>query len=89
MFSHKIAELLPRSASVIVDLSSIEMIDSAGLGELVLVLLWSRACGRSIKLASPRPNVMETLRLTNLVSVLEVHPTLQDAAIACRQVRPN
>jgi anti-sigma B factor antagonist len=88
-FSKKVSELLPRTNHLIVDLSGIEVIDSAGLGELVMVLLWSQASECSIKIAAPRPNVHEMLRLTNLVSVLEIHPTLEDAALACRQSRPN
>lgn len=86
-FSQKIAELLPQSKQLIVDLSAVEVIDSAGLGELVLVQLWSQAIGCAIKLAAPRANVLEMLRLTNLVSVLEIYSTLEDAASACR--RPN
>ena len=86
-FSQKIAELLSHNKQLIVDLSAVDLIDSAGLGELVLVQLWSQASGCTIKLASPRANVLEMLRLTNLVSVLEIYSTLEDAASACR--RPN
>ena len=85
-FSQKVAELLPQHKQLIVDLSGIEVIDSAGLGELVLVQLWSQASGCSIKLAAPRANVLEMLSLTNLTSVLEIHSTLEDAALS---YRPN
>ncbi len=78
-FSKKIAELLPKTNRLIIDLSGVEAIDSAGLGELVMVLLWSQASECAIKIAAPRRNVLEMLRLTNLVSVLEIHPTLQEA----------
>jgi anti-sigma B factor antagonist len=88
-FSKKVADLLPQTNHLIVDLSGIEVVDSAGLGELVMVLLWSRASECSIKIAAPRANVLETLRLTNLVSVLEIYPTIEDAALACRESRPN
>ena len=87
-FSRKVAELLPQNKQLIVDLSGIEVIDSAGLGELVLVQLWSQASGCTIKLAAPRANALEMLRLTNLVSVLEIYPSIEDAASACRP-RPN
>ena len=86
-FSQKIAELLPQNKQLIVDLSGIEVIDSAGLGELVLVQLWSQASGCAIKLASPPPNVLELLRLTNLVSVLEIYSTIEDAVSAYRSRR--
>jgi anti-anti-sigma factor len=83
-FSRRVAELLPQTKQLVVDLSEIEVIDCAGLGELVLVELWSQASGCSIKLAAPRRNVLEVLRLTNLVSVLEIHPTLGEALLAYR-----
>ena len=87
-FSQKVADLLPHSKRLIVDFSGVELIDSAGLGELVMVLLWSQASGCSIKLAAPRRNVLEMLRLTNLVSVLEIHPTLE-GAVSAFHPRPN
>jgi anti-sigma B factor antagonist len=85
-FSRKVAELLPHSKQLILDLSKIDVIDSAGLGELALIFLWSQAGGCAIKIAAPRPNVLEMLQLTNLVSVLEIHPTLDEALQACRPI---
>jgi anti-sigma B factor antagonist len=85
-FSRKVAELLPHTRQLIVDLGRVEVIDSAGLGELVLILLWSQASGCAIKIAAPRPNVLEMLQLTNLVSVLEIHSTLDEALQACRPI---
>src|SRR5512143_4127716 len=51
-FSQKVSELLPQNKQLIVDLSAVEVIDSAGLGELVLVQLWSQASGCAIRLAA-------------------------------------
>jgi len=78
-FSKKIAELLPRTHLLIVELSGVE-IDSAGLGELAMVLLWAQASGCAIKLAAPRPQVRETLELTNLASVFEIYSSWKEAA---------
>ena len=58
------------------------MMDSAGLGELALMLTWARATGCSIKLAAPNPRVRHLLELTNLDSVFEIHPRLEDAVLA-------
>jgi anti-sigma B factor antagonist len=80
--SKKVTELLPHSRHLILELSGVELIDSAGLGELVMVLLWTQASGCSIKLAAPRRNVRELLELTNLASVFEIYPTLADATRA-------
>ena len=78
-FSKRVAELLPRTQRLVVELSGVEMIDSAGLGELVLALLWAQANGCAIRLAGPRSTLRETLEVTNLASVFEIHPSCQDA----------
>jgi anti-sigma B factor antagonist len=83
-FSERIAELLPRTQQLVIELSGVEVIDSAGLGELVLVLMWAQAHGCSIKLASAQHQVQDLLELTNLASVFEIHPTL-DQALLCFQ----
>ena len=83
-FSQKIAELLPNARRVVVELSEVEVIDSAGLGELVVVHMWIRASGSALKLAGANPRVRQLLELTNLMSVFDVHPTLDDALLSFR-----
>lgn len=77
--SEKIAEILPTTRQLVLELSGVEWIDSAGLGELVLLYLWVRAAGCSIKLAGLRDRIQRLLELTNLISVFEVYPSLEDA----------
>jgi anti-sigma B factor antagonist len=84
-FSQKIAELLPHARRVVVELSELEVIDSAGLGELVVVHMWIRASGCALKLAGANPRIRQLLELTNLLSVFDVHPTLEDALLSFRQ----
>ena len=78
-FSQKIAELLPDTRQIIVDLSGLDAVDSAGLGELVVVHMWAKASGCSLKLAGANPRIHQLFELTNLVSVFEIHPALDDA----------
>jgi anti-sigma B factor antagonist len=82
--SNKVAELLPETRQIVIELSGVEMIDSAGLGELVVILMWAQARRCSIKLAAPRENIREMLQLTNLASVFEIHPTVDEAVLASR-----
>jgi anti-sigma B factor antagonist len=84
VFLEKIAGLLPHTQQLIIELSGVEMIDSAGLGELVMMLMWAQACGCSIKLASAQHQVQDLLELTNLASLFEIHSTL-DRALLCFQ----
>jgi len=80
--SEKIAGLLPYTRQLVLDLSGVEMMDSAGLGEMALMLTWARATGCSIKLAAPIQQVRNVLELTNLASVFEIHAKLEDALLA-------
>lgn len=78
--SRSVAELLPQTRHLLLELSGVEMIDSAGLGELVGILRWARVCGCAVKLVAPRRQVRQLLELTNLASVFEIHSSLEEAA---------
>ncbi len=82
--SGEIAELLPQTRQLVIDLSGVEMIDGAGLGELVSVAVTAQASQCSVKLAAPSDLIRQLLELTNLTSVFEVHPTLDAATLAFR-----
>jgi anti-sigma B factor antagonist len=77
-FSQKIAELL-HMRQIVVELSGLEAVDSAGLGELVVVHMWAKASGCSLVLAGASPRIRQLFELTNLLSVFDVHSTLEDA----------
>ena len=82
--SGEIAELAPQTRRVVIDLSGVEMIDAAGLGGLISVALTAQANQCSVKLAAPGDFIRQLLKLTNLTSVFEVHPTLEAASVASR-----
>ena len=74
-----VTEALEHTREVILDLEGVERIDSAGLGELVLIRLSAEANGSTLKLAAPSARVRALLDLTHLSSVLEVHDSLAEA----------
>ena len=82
--SGEIAELASQTRRVVIDLSGVEMIDAAGLGELVSVAVAAQASGCSITLAAPGHFIRQLLELTKLTSVLELYPTLEAASVASR-----
>ena len=82
--SEKLADLLPHSRQVVLDLSAVKMIDGAGLGELVVLLMWAQANQGAIMLAAPNRRVHELLKLTRLTSVFEIHPRVEDAILSFR-----
>ena len=79
----EVIRLLPQSQQFVLDLSEVEMIDGAGLGELVTLLEHAQASGSAMKIASPSKFVRELLDLTNLSSVFEIYPTVEDAVQSC------
>ncbi|MGB9361790.1 MAG: STAS domain-containing protein [Candidatus Sulfotelmatobacter sp.] len=80
--SNLVGEVLENQGKVILDLSGVSSIDSAGIGELVLLHTWARSRNADLKWASPSPLVRELLDLTHVDSVLEIHPSLGEALAA-------
>jgi anti-anti-sigma factor len=81
-FLQTIAGLLPLANRVVVELSGLDAIDRAGLGELVVVHMWAKATGCSLKLAGANPRIQQLFALTNLLAVFDVHSTLDDALVS-------
>jgi anti-anti-sigma factor len=80
--SRLVGELLGGGGKVVLDLSGVSSIDSAGIGELVLLHTWAQSKNADLKYASPSPLVRDLLDLTNMDSVLEIHPSLSEALAA-------
>jgi anti-sigma B factor antagonist len=78
--SQLVGEILQRGSKVVLELSGVRAMDSAGIGELALLQTWAQERGAELKCASANELVRTLLDLTNLDSVVEVHPTL-DAAL--------
>jgi anti-anti-sigma regulatory factor len=59
--------------------------DSAGIGELVFLQTWAQRKDANLKCAGANSLVSTLLELTNLDSVLEVHPSLDEALASFRE----
>jgi anti-anti-sigma factor len=77
--SRVVGEALQDTREVILDFEGVESLDSAGLGELVLAHMSAAGQGKSVKLSGAQPHVRGLLELTNLSSVFELYPSLEDA----------
>ena len=64
---------------LVLDLSEVGYIDSAGLGTLVAGFTSAQNQGASLKLASLTKRFHETLSITKLVTVFDVYDTVADA----------
>jgi anti-sigma B factor antagonist len=80
--SRMVGEILGSGAKVVLDLSGVTSIDSAGIGELVFLHGHAQSKNSDLKFASPSPLVSELLNLTNVNSVLDIHPSLGEALAA-------
>jgi anti-anti-sigma factor len=80
-----VGEVLQQAKKLVLDLSGVTSIDSAGIGELALLQTWSQARNGNLKCAGASPLVAELLELTNLDSVLEIYPTVDAALESIRE----
>lgn len=80
-----VADILALTRRLVVDLTHVDRIDSAGLGELVTLHMWAAGMGHSIAFVCPINRVRELLELTNLTSLFDVHDSFDDAVRALRQ----
>jgi anti-sigma B factor antagonist len=74
------AQLEQGRATVVVDLSRTEYVDSAGLGTLVLLNKEARAAGGCLVLAGLSDHVRDLLRLVRLDEVFTITATVAEAA---------
>jgi anti-sigma B factor antagonist len=77
--SRVVGKALRHTRGVVLDLAGVGRLDSAGLGELVLVHTSAESEGKTVKLAGANAHVQEMLKLTNLSSVLETYPSVAEA----------
>ena len=69
-----INELLAENwKKILLNLREVSIIDSSGIGEVVSSWKVSRRFGSELKLLRPQPQVQRTLRLTQILPLLEVY----------------
>jgi anti-sigma B factor antagonist len=83
--SRLVGEVLQHSRKLVLDLSGVSSMDSAGIGELVFLQTWAQRKDANLKCAGANSLVSTLLELTNLDSVLEVHPSLDEALASFRE----
>jgi len=85
--SRLVGEILKQGSKLVLELSGVNALDSAGIGELALLQTWARERKAELKCAGANPMVRTLLDLTNLDSVLEVHPNLDVALDSFQEER--
>lgn len=77
--------LLPAERHILLDMAEVEFVDSSGLGMLVRLLAAARAARGELKLCGAGKTVANTLKITNLDTLLETHGSEVDAVSAFYQ----
>lgn len=70
---------------VVVDLSGVDFVDSAGVGVLVSIFKAARAGGRTVKFVASRPGVVSVLELIKLDQIFDLYADFASAAKALRE----
>jgi len=83
--SSLVGEVLESTSKLVLDLSGVSSMDSAGIGELALVQTWAQDKNVTLKCAGANSLVRSLLDLTNLDTVLDVHPTVESALESFRE----
>lgn len=83
--SRLVGEILKSGSKLVLELSGVTAMDSAGIGELVLLQTWAQERNAEFKCAAANAMIRTLLDLTNLDSVLEVHPSLDSALQSFRE----
>jgi anti-anti-sigma factor len=76
------SEAIERTGRVILELQSVEKIDSTGLGLLASLCLSARKHSGDLKLVNPSSYVSEVLEITMLGRVFTVYPSVEAALAA-------
>jgi len=69
---------------LVIDLASVDYLDSSGLGILVAGLKRARENGGEVYLVSPKPRIQHVLEVTGLHKVFTVKESV-DEAVACAE----
>ncbi len=70
-FKERIRALAPQTKLLVLDLSRVTFLDSAGLGAVVGLYVSAKASGRDLKLVNFSQRVRELLGMTRLLAVFE------------------
>jgi anti-sigma B factor antagonist len=83
--SRLVGEVLQHTSKMVLDLTGVSSMDSAGIGELALLQTWAQGRNVNLKCAGPNAIVRTLLDLTNLDTVLDVRPSIDEALDAFRE----
>ena len=82
VFRERVRSELTGTSKIVIDLCSVDYIDSGGLGILIALHIAANTRGGDIKLVSPSERVQRVLGETKLNTVLSIYESVDDALAA-------
>jgi anti-sigma B factor antagonist len=82
VFRERVRSELTGTSKIVIDLCSVDYIDSGGLGILVALHIAAKNRGGDIKLVSPSERVQRVLGETKLNTVFSIYESVDDAVAA-------
>jgi anti-anti-sigma factor len=80
--SYAVADLLLQARQVVLELSGVESMDGAGVGELLAILARAQESGCVFTLAAPSKPVRALLELTRVATAFEIYSSVDEALLA-------
>ena len=87
-FCQTVRDLLPQEGRVILNLRSVDYVDSGGLGSIVGLMLAARRMNGDLGICEPSRRVEDLLHLTKLSSVIPLFRSQEDGIAEFRMVKP-
>ena len=72
--------LAANETRVIFDMAGVTHIDSAAIGTIVRCLTKIKKAGGNLRIATPQPMIIYSLKMTKLDTLIELFPTVDQAA---------
>lgn len=69
----EVKRLIPETKKIVLDLTSLTLMDSLGLGTIVALYVSAKTSGTKLILINLSPRVGDLFRITNVWSILEVY----------------
>jgi anti-sigma B factor antagonist len=82
-------KLVDGTSDIVVDLSHVSFVDSAGVSVLVSLFKAARARDRKVKFVSNQPGVVSVLELIKLDQIFDIYPDRSAAVQSLRGRRPG
>jgi anti-sigma B factor antagonist len=77
-----VGDSIEKYGDVVLQLDTVEFVDSSGLGALVRLTQAARSKGGDVKLSGVPPKIHKVLQLTSLLSQFEIYASVEEAITA-------